>query len=129
MHATCLNESIAFPCNVSLLPTAGTEIELAPRFESKHHPPAPTSSIEVEATTNVEIEHAPRSNDAWFEVGLMVLTMYHSEAKLDSPLLAPVQSLPEQSLSVCLKLETGFFQVPEDLSQHVVSLGKAQAKW
>ncbi|MBA0629860.1 hypothetical protein Godav_024356 [Gossypium davidsonii] len=92
MHATCLNESIAFPCNVSPLPTAGTEIELAPRFESKHHPPAPTSSIEVEATTNVEIEHAP-------------------------------------SLSVCLKLETGFFQVPEDLSQHVVSLGKAQAKW
>ncbi|MBA0600629.1 hypothetical protein Gorai_006811, partial [Gossypium raimondii] len=35
----------------------------------------------------------------------------------------------EQSLSVCLKLETGFFKVPEDLTQHVVSSRKAQVKW
>ncbi|MBA0629859.1 hypothetical protein Godav_024355 [Gossypium davidsonii] len=62
------------------------------RGVNRRHPPAPTSSVEVEPTANVKIEHA-------------------------------------QSLSVCLKLETSFFQVFEDLSQHVVSLRTAQVKW
>ncbi|PPD81544.1 hypothetical protein GOBAR_DD21530 [Gossypium barbadense] len=86
------------PSNVPPLPTAGAEIELAPRSESRRHPPTPTSSVEVKPTASVEIEHATRHGSrcslAWSRID-MVSTMYHPEAKLDSSLVAPFRSLRE----------------------------------
>ncbi|MBA0665547.1 hypothetical protein Goklo_005392 [Gossypium klotzschianum] len=52
---------IPMPSNVSLLSTAGAEIEFAPMFKSRLYPFAPTSSVEVEPNASVEIELAPSS--------------------------------------------------------------------
>ncbi|TYG52024.1 hypothetical protein ES288_D10G309200v1 [Gossypium darwinii] len=88
---------IPMPSNMSPLPTVGAEIELAPRSESRHHPPAPSSSVEVELTTGVSTlapRQGSRRRPGWSRID-MVSTMYHPEAQLDSPLLAPVRSLSE----------------------------------
>ncbi|MBA0665545.1 hypothetical protein Goklo_005390, partial [Gossypium klotzschianum] len=58
------------PSNVSPLLTAGAEIELAPRYESRLYPPALTSSVEVEPTAGVEIKLAPSLDVARLGVGL-----------------------------------------------------------
>ncbi|TYI08338.1 hypothetical protein ES332_A10G292100v1 [Gossypium tomentosum] len=67
------------------------------------HPLAPTSSFEVEPTAGVStlaLRHGSRCRLAWSSID-MVSTMYVLEAKLDSPLLAPLHylhSVDEQHL-------------------------------